>query len=120
MHSEVLNVRFRPAQLVIMTKSGYLHIVGNKLPVCGSLGFNKTCYALLASDIYVCLEGVCLQLVVPTQGVFFLIMVYSNNHVKNIVINKITKQSVVAKPQLVCWISQLIKAAQNFLLRWVF
>lgn len=70
MHSEVLNVRFRPAQLVRMTKSGYLHTVGNKLPVCGSLGFKKTYYALLASDIYVCLEGVCLQLVVPTQDVF--------------------------------------------------
>lgn len=30
MHSEVLNVRFKPALLVLVTKSGYLCAVGTK------------------------------------------------------------------------------------------
>jgi len=64
---EVLNVRLKPALLLILTKSGCLCTVGKKKKrLCGSLSFNKTYCAVLASDI--CLPQGSLPALLATGG----------------------------------------------------
>lgn len=98
MPAEVLDVRFKPALLCLVTKFWLLiYSRNNVLTVCGSQGVNKTYCTVSASHVCVC-RGILLAFLAAGGTLLGWFYVFFSHH--GLVMKKTTRQGFVAKAQL--------------------